>query len=188
VYNSDAITITPWIEEPNFIPFKDVIKREGKGVFVVDKTSFKPASSLQEMVTEDGVSGWVQLARKIRALGEDVTGRHGYSSIGVVMGATYPEEALIMQKEIPYAFKLKPGYGYQGAGPDDAVIGVNKDGFGIVVNNSRATNYAYLEKFSPEFACDPNQFAVAAARASKQGRDLLNDAVKRRIGSLPFTR
>jgi len=186
VYNSDAITIMPWIENPNFVPFRDVAKREGKGIFVVDKTSFKPASSLQEMITDDGVPAWVQLARKVRMLGESVKGHHGYSSIGVVMGATYPEEALIMQKEIPYAFKLKPGYGYQGAGPDDAVIGVNDDGFGIVVNNSRATNYAYLKKFSSEFVCESEKFANAAAKASKQGRDLLNDAVKRRIGMLPF--
>lgn len=186
VYNADAITITPWIEESNFIPFRDVANREGKGIFVVDKTSFEPASSLQEMIAEDGVPGWVHLARKVKALGKDVVGRHGYSSIGVVMGATYSEEALIMQKEIPWAFKLKPGYGYQGAGPDDAIIGVNDDGFGVVVNNSRATNYAYLKKFSPEFACEPEHFADAAAKASRQGRDLLNDAVKRRIGMLPF--
>ncbi|XLQ19988.1 MAG: orotidine-5'-phosphate decarboxylase [Candidatus Moraniibacteriota bacterium] len=186
VYNADALTITPWIGEPNFKPFKEVAAAEGKGIFVVDKTSFKPEAELQEIMTPEEVKAWIVLARQVRELGKDVKGRHGYSSIGVVMGATYPEDAVVMQSEIPYAFKLKPGFGYQGSGADDAVIGVNDDGFGIVVNNSRATNYAYLKKFSKEFACDPSNFANAAAKASQQGRDALNDAVKRRIGMVPF--
>jgi orotidine-5'-phosphate decarboxylase len=186
IYNADAITITPWIGSPNLIPFKEVAKKEGKGVFVVDKTSFKPEAQLQEIMTPEEIKAWVVLAGQVRELGEDVKGRYGYSSIGVVMGATYPEDAVVMQSVIPYAIKLKPGFGYQGSGADDAVIGVNDDGFGIIVNNSRATNYAYLEKFSPEFVCHSEKFAQAAARASRQGRDMLNDAVERRIGMLPF--
>ncbi len=186
VYNVDAITITPWIGEPNFKPFKEVSVQEGKGIFVVDKTSFKPEAELQELMTSEEVRAWIVLAKQVRELGRDAKGIYGYSSIGVVMGATYPEDAVIMKSVIPNAFKLVPGFGAQTGSADGAVTSINDDGFGIIVNNSRATNYAYLEKFSKEFACDPNKFAEAAASASRQSRDLLNDAVERRIGMLPF--
>ena len=189
VYDVDAITITPWIGEPNFKPFKEVAKREGKGIFVVDKTSFTPEAQLQELkLLEDGgyVCAWTVLARQIRDLGQDVVGENGYSSIGVVMGATYPRDAEVMRDEIPHAFKLVPGFGAQKGSADGAVTSINDDGFGIIVNNSRATNYAWLPKFSKEFACDPERFAEASAQASLQARNALNDAVERRIGHLPF--
>lgn len=185
-YNVDAITITPWIGEPNFKPFIDVANREGKGVFVVDKTSFKPKAELQEIMTPDGVRAWIMLARQVRELGEGVVGESGYSSIGVVMGATYPQDAEVMRQEIPHAFKLVPGFGAQKGSADGAVVSINDDGFGIVVNNSRATNYAWLPRFSEEFACEPLYYADAAGKASLQAREALNDAVKRKIGHLPF--
>ncbi len=186
IYNIDAITITPWIGEPNFEPFKDVATREGKGIFVVDKTSFSPEAELQQLMTSDDVRAWIVLAQQVRDLGADAKGSYGYSNIGVVMGATYPEDATIMRDVIPDAFKLVPGFGAQKGSALGAVASINPDGFGIVVNNSRATNYAYLPKFSNEFACEAQYFANAAAHASLQARDALNDAVKIRIGHLPF--
>jgi len=186
VYDVDALTITPWIEEPNFKPFFEVAKNEGRGIFVVDRTSFKPTSSLQEMKDECGEKGWIKLAKKIREMGEEIKGKNGYSSIGVVMGATYPEDAPIMKDILPWAFKLVPGFGVQGSGADDAVVCVNKDGFGIIPNNSRGTNYAWHPKFKSEFQCKPTSFALAAASASRQARDALNAAVLKRIGKLPW--
>lgn len=185
-YGVDAITITPWIEEPNFKPFLEVAKREGRGIFVVDRTSFKPTSSLQEMVDESGDKGWVGLAKKVGEMGEESKGENGYSSIGVVMGATYPEDAPKMKEILPMAFKLIPGFGAQGGEADEAVVCVNNDGFGIIPNNSRGTNYAWHPRFKSEFQCDPRSYALAAANASRQARDALNEAVKRRIGKLPW--
>jgi orotidine-5'-phosphate decarboxylase len=185
-YGVDAITITPWIEEPNFKPFLEVAIREGRGIFVVDRTSFKPTSSLQEMLDENGDKGWVRLAKRVKEMGESAKGENGYSSIGVVMGATYPEDAPIMKEVLPYAFKLIPGFGVQKGTADDAVVCVNDDGFGIIPNNSRGTNYAWHPKFKSEFQCNPSSFALAAANASKQARDALNAAVLKRIGKLPW--
>jgi orotidine-5'-phosphate decarboxylase len=185
-YGADALTITPWIEEPNFKPFFEVAKAEGRGIFVVDRTSFKPTSSLQEMIGEDGDKGWVRLAKKIQVLGEEIKGENGYSSIGVVLGATYPEDAALMKEILPKAFKLKPGFGVQGGGPDDAIEGINYDGLGIIPNNSRGTNYAYHPAFKSEFQCDPRSYALAAAKACKQASDALNAAVISKIGTLPW--
>jgi len=185
-FDVDAITVTAWIEQPNLQAFKKVAQKRGKGIFVVDKTSFKPPSSLQEMEDEEGVKGWVKLAQIVSELGVNVFGSYGYSSFGVVMGATYPAEAEIMKQAIPLAFKLVPGFGYQGGGADDAVVAVNDDGLGIIVNNSRATNYAWHPKIGKDFACNPTGFANAAAKAAKQGRDNLNEAVLKKIGKLPW--
>jgi len=186
-YGVDAVTITPWIEEPNFKPFFEVAIKEGRGLFVVDRTSFKPTSSLQEMKDENGDTGWMKLARKIKEMGEEAKGDNGYSSFGVVMGATYPEDATKMKEILPMAFKLIPGFGAgQGGKPDEAVVCVNEDGFGIIPNNSRGTNYAWHPRFKSEFQCDPRSYALAAAKASEQARDALNDAVRRRVGKLPW--
>lgn len=185
-YGADALTITPWIEEPNFRSFFEVAKDQGRGIFVVTRTSFKPTSSLQEMKDEDGDKGWVKLAKKIGELGQEVKGDNGYSSIGVVMGATYPEDAVIMKEILPRVFKLIPGFGVQGGAADDAVVCINDDGFGIIPNNSRGTNYAWHPKFKSEFQCQPTSFALAAAKASEQARDALNAAVHKKIGKFPW--
>ena len=85
------------------------------------------------------------------------------------------------------AFKLVPGFGFgQGGKPDDAVLCVNDDGFGILPNNSRGTNYAWHPDFKSEFKCDPRSYLQAASKASQQARDALNDAVYRKIGKLPW--
>lgn len=193
-YDVSAITVTPWIDSPNFDSFINVSRAKGKGIFIVTKTSFKPASDLQEAMVIDKdedekeirIKAWVKLARKVKKLGESVIGESGYSSIGAVMGATYPEEAEIMKKEIPLCFKLIPGFGYQGAGPDDAVVSINNDGFGGIINNSRATNYAWHPKFKTGYECVGTSFAIAAANAAKAGRDALNAAVRRKISMVPW--
>ncbi|MFA4817893.1 MAG: orotidine-5'-phosphate decarboxylase [Parcubacteria group bacterium] len=193
-YDVSAITVTPWIDSPNFDSFISVSKAKGKGFFVVTKTSFKPASDLQETLVvdrdEEGkevhIKAWIKLARKVKKLGEDLIGEKGYSSAGVVMGATYPEEAKVMKEEIPMCFKLIPGFGYQGGGPDDAVVSINDDGFGGIINNSRATNYAWHPKFKTGYECVGTSFAIAAAKAAKAGRDTLNEAVRRSIGMMPW--
>jgi orotidine-5'-phosphate decarboxylase len=120
-------------------------------------------------------------------MGEKLKGKNGYSSLGAVMGATYPEEAEQMKEILPKAFKLVPGYGAgQGGQADAAVICVNPDGFGAVINNSRGTNYAYHPKFKTDFQCSSIFFASAASKAAKQGRDELNIAVLKKNRRLPW--
>ncbi|MFH0951901.1 MAG: orotidine-5'-phosphate decarboxylase [Patescibacteria group bacterium] len=182
----DAMTVTNWIDGPMLDPFVKVVKDNDKGIFVVVKTSFKPESRYQEMMDANGVKSWVKMANAIAELGKDVIGERGYSSIGVVMGATYPDEAEMMRNLVPMAFKLVPGFGFQGAGPNDAVVSINSDGLGIIVNNSRGTNYAWHPKFKSEFQCDPRYYANAAARESEKARKALNDAVKKKNGFLPW--
>jgi orotidine-5'-phosphate decarboxylase len=128
----------------------------------------------------------MELAEFAKEMGEDIKGDSGYSSIGVVMGATYPQEAEVMKKIYPDCFKLVPGFKAQGGTADEAVVSVNEDGFGFVANSSRGTNYAYHEVSKSNHQCDPRFFAKAIADETREERDALNTSVKKRIGKLPW--
>jgi len=188
IMEMDAITVTSWIDTPNFEPFLEACKENGKGIFVVDKTSFKPASRLQEFVVEGsgGKKAWMVLAEFAKEMGKDIKGERGYSSVGVVMGATFPEEAAVMKDIYPDCIKLVPGFKAQGGTADAAVVSVNKDGFGLVANSSRGTNYAYHAVSKSSYQCDPRFFAKAVAEETKEERDALNASVKKLNGRLPW--
>lgn len=186
VYDVDAITITPWTGEANIIPFANVALREGKGVFVVDKTSFKQPSFLQEEVGSFGNRAWINLGVQVEMLGQKLIGKNGYSSLGIVMGATNPKDVELVRDIFPNLIKLVPGFGAQGTGPNQAVACISNDGLGIIVNSSRAINYAWHPKFKTGLECAPENFQSAVRRASEVAKDVLNEAVVRRIGRLPW--
>jgi len=79
----------------------------------------------------------MHLADLVGELGRRRLGSCGLSSVGAVVGATRPHEAVELRRRMPDAMFLVPGYGAQGAGAADAVAGRRPDGRGIVVNSSR---------------------------------------------------
>lgn len=175
-FDVDALTIHAWIGESCVNPFIKVAEKHGKGIFVVTKTSFKPNSVIEQLRDKLGLKVWQRLAMFVDEWGQGTEGKYGYRNFGVVMGATYPEDAVEMRKILPNAWFLVPGYGAQGGGADGAVVGVNADGFGCVVNSSRGIIYAYRKD---KFYCQPEKFAQAAGQAAKFARDDLNAALKR---------
>jgi orotidine-5'-phosphate decarboxylase len=209
--NSDAITITPWIDDPNFSPFVEAAKQYGTGAFVVTKTSFNPPSRLQDILVNinndlpglkdvgkellevvkkfnlNGIKAWMVLAKIAVALGELAgKGTYGYAPIGVVMGATFPQEAEIMKAIVPHGIKLVPGFKAQSGTADDAVVSVNDDGFGFIANSSRGTNYAYHPVSKSRFQDDSRFFATAASLEAQEEQVALNASVLHRIGKLPW--
>ncbi len=70
----------------------------------------------------------------------------GYSLVGAVVGATYPEEGMRLRKIMPNAYILVPGYGAQGGKGADLVHFFNKDGLGAIVNSSRGIIAAYRQE------------------------------------------
>jgi len=82
------------------------------------------------------VSGW----------GGESVGASGLSSVGAVVGATYPEHARRARELMPAATILAPGYGAQGASAADAVASARPDGTGSIVSASRSLMYAYRKK------------------------------------------
>lgn len=140
---ADMLTVTPYLGRDSMQPFLDRAKREGKGLFVLVRTSNPGAGEIMEAVNAAGerVCDW--LADYVREAGRDCVGRHGYASIGAVVGATWPEEAARLRQRMPGCFFLVPGYGAQGGGVEDVIPCFNADGLGALVSSSRGVLYSY---------------------------------------------
>ena len=132
------------------------------------------------------VRNYIQMARLIKKWGENPKfvgegnsyGKFGYSDIGGVVGATFPEQMQLVRKEIPRNFILIPGYGSQGGSAKDIVNGVNNDGFGAIVNASRSINFAYQKSpYKDEF--DETEFGAAAGKAAKDMQEAINQELEK---------
>lgn len=178
----DCMTVTPYIGEDCVGRFVKRVKQFGTGIFVVTKTSFKPNSAVEQLLVYHphasdapencNTLAWQEVARMVGQWGEGTEGACGLRNVGVVMGATYPQDALTMRDILPNAIFLKPGYGGQGASAQDSVIGIRDDGLGIVVNNSRNLTYAW-QNAKGKYQCASEQFAEAARKQAQDDRDAL---------------
>ncbi len=113
------------------------------------------------------------MAGRVNGWGSDFIGQCGLSSVGAVIGATYPEQAAQARTLMPAAIVLAPGFGAQGASASDAVAAARADGLGVIVNASRGLMYA--------FASSSGLTPPAAARqAAEAMREELNRALKPR--------
>ena len=164
----DAVTANPYLGTDSIAPFLMHI-RAGRGVFVIVKTSNPSSGEIQDLATAGGPL-WEAVARRVHGWGGDFVGKSGLSSVGAVVGATYPEHARRARELMPEEFILAPGYGAQGAGAMDAVAAARSDGRGVIVNSSRGVMYAYLKSsgVAP---------AEAAAKAAEEMRVALNGAL-----------
>ena len=113
----------------------------------------------------------------IEEWGKDVIGTHGYSEVGAVVGATYPEEGKAIREVIPKAYILVPGYGAQGGKGKDLVHFFDKDGLGAIVNSSRGIIAAYKQEKYASYG--EKNFAVAARAAVVDMLDDINGALGR---------
>lgn len=178
----DALTIHGYIGFDCVDKFVTEIKKHGTGAFVVDKTSFKPNSAIEQLTTERNLKVWEEMAHYVNLWGEGTEGQNGYRNLGVVMGATKPEDVPRMREILLNGIFLGPGYGGQGATADDCALLFNKDGFGAVINDSRRIGGAWQKG---NYMCDPREYVGASVRTAMFARDDLNAALKR-AGKYPF--
>ena len=89
-------------------------------MFILVHTSNIGSIDIQELQTDKGVKCYEHLANILKPIIEKNNGKSGLSSIGIVSGATYKEQALSLRKILPSAPFLIPGYGVQGASASDA--------------------------------------------------------------------
>jgi len=139
---TDAITVNAYLGEDGVKPFLKYTESHGKGMFILVKTSNPSSGQLQDRKIDD-VPVYVQMARLVKSWGDAFVDESGYTPVGAVVGATYPEELETLRKELPNAYFLIPGYGAQGGGGQDVVGGFNSDGLGALVNSSRGIIFAY---------------------------------------------
>ena len=139
---ADAITIVPYLGKDCLEPFFEEAIEWKKGVFVCVKTSNPGASIVQEQKIGDRYLYEI-IANLIKPASDKSIGKSGYSGIGAVVGATYPEAAYRLRKQLPQSLFLVPGVGAQGGGNEGIKSCFNDDGLGAIVSSSRAIMYPH---------------------------------------------
>lgn len=142
-FDEDFATVNPYLGTDGIKPFVDVCKKENKGIFVLVKTSNPSSGEFQDRLV-DGRPLYEYVGEQVAKWGEDCMG-NGYSYVGAVVGATYPEQGEILRKIMPKTLILVPGYGAQGGQGKDLVHYFNEDGLGAIVNSSRGIICAYKQ-------------------------------------------
>lgn len=138
----DSITLNPYLGDDCIKEFIQDVKDYDKGMFILVKTSNPTSGQLQDLITE-GRSIYEVVAEMVNNWSKDLIGEQGYSSIGAVVGANYPEQAKRLRNLMPSSYFLVPGYGAQGGTAKDVINSFNNDGLGAIVNSSRGILYAY---------------------------------------------
>ena len=168
-FDEDFVTVNPYLGSDGVQPFIDVCREEQKGIFVLVKTSNPSSGEFQDRMVSTGDITFSEQAlyelvgMKVEEWGGQLMGRKGYSSVGAVVGATYPEQGKVLRKVMPHAFILVPGYGAQGASGKDLIHFFDENRLGAIVNSSRGIIAAYQnEKYS---AFGAENFADASRQA-----------------------
>lgn len=161
-FNEDFATVNPYLGSDGVKPFIEVCQEEGKGLFILVKTSNPSSGEFQDRLI-DGRPLYELVGEKVAEWGEEHMGDN-YSYIGAVVGATYPEMGKALRRIMPKTFILVPGYGAQGGTGKDLVHFFNSDGLGAIVNSSRGIIAAYKQEkyaaFGPEHFADASRAAV----------------------------
>ncbi|MBD5470490.1 MAG: orotidine-5'-phosphate decarboxylase [Lachnospiraceae bacterium] len=161
-FNEDFVTVNPYLGTDGVQPFIDVCKEEKKGLFILVKTSNPSSGEFQDRLI-DNRPLYEHVGEKVAAWGEQLMGTNGYSYVGAVVGATYPEQGKILRKIMPQSFILVPGYGAQGASGKDLVHFFDDNRLGAIVNSSRGIIAAYQNEKYGSFGAE--NFADASRQA-----------------------
>ena len=158
-YKFDAATVSPYLGFDSLEPF---IQYHDKGIFILCRTSNPGAVDFQSLIAE--VDNKKLPLFEIVALKAQQWNTHG--NLGLVVGATYPDELRTIRQSHPDMPLLIPGIGAQGGDLATTVrYGVDAQGERAIINSSRQILYASREK----------DFAVAARRAALAMRDQINE-------------
>ncbi len=161
-FDEDFVTVNPYLGSDGVNPFIDVCKQEGKGIFVLVKTSNPSSGEFQDKPV-DGRPLYELVGEQVAKWGESHMGE-SYSYVGAVVGATYPEMGKILRKIMPKTYILVPGYGAQGGKAADLAPYFNEDGLGAIVNSSRGIIAAYKQEkykeYGEEHYADASRAAV----------------------------
>lgn len=163
-YGAHAVTVNPWLGTDSLEPF---FARRDRGTFVLCRTSNPGSNELQTMRVgspspqTDATTLYEVVARRAA---DDWAKR---ASVGLVVGATQPDELRRVREIVGDVPLLVPGVGAQGGDAGMVVRnGATSDGTGVIVNSSRAIIYASAG----------DDYATAARTATTTLRDALNAA------------
>ena len=152
----DGVTAQPFLGRDSLAPLTEYSDR---AVFILAKTS-NPGSGFLQDAYIDGVT----VTEKVASAAVEW---NQHNNLGIVVGATYPEQLNRARRLVGDMPILVPGVGAQAGDLEAAVAaGVDSSGYGLLVNASRSISYA----------SDGRDFVEAAHRAAKELRDQIDDA------------
>ena len=174
-FGGDALTVNGYLGSDGITPLTEVCRAEDKGIFVLVKTSNQSSDELQNQLFEGGEPLYETMGQYCEEWGGDLPGKHGYSGVGAVVGATWPEQLGELRAMLTHTFFLVPGYGAQGGGAKDVAPAFDKDGLGAVVNASRSILCAWQKQNAA-----PEDYAKVAA----QEAETMRDAILKEVGRI----
>jgi len=122
----DAITVAPYMGRDSALPF---LSREGKGIFVLARTSNPSAGEFQDLLIGDEPL-YLKVAKQAASWN---------SRVGLVVAGNDTQALGLLRENLPETWFLSPGIGAQGGNMDLAIAqGMRADGLGILPNVSRA--------------------------------------------------
>lgn len=176
-FGEDFVTVNPYLGSDGVKPFMKVCVQEKKGIFVLVKTSNPSSGEFQDRLI-DGKPLYELMGEKVAEWSaECMPESGGYSYVGAVVGATYPEQGRLLRKVMPKSFILVPGYGAQGGKGADLVHYFNDDGLGAIVSSSRGIIAAYQQEQYAHFG--ERGYADAARAAVLAMREDISAALSR---------
>jgi len=168
-FPADALTVNAYLGSDGIIPTTDICEGLDKDIFVLVKTSNPSSGEFQDKDLRLGhIPVYKHVALMCKKWGQDLLGHYNYSSIGIVVGATYPEQLKQLRDMLPNTFFLVPGYGAQGGSIEDIRYAFSSSGLGAIINSSRAIMCAY--KKYPDLSFDEACFK----EVSKMKKDILS--------------
>lgn len=162
-WGSDSLTVSPYLGRDSLEPFAEMCDQREAGIFVLVKTS-NPGGGLFQDRQTDGQTLYQSVASLVQELNESRLGECGFGPVGAVVGATYPEQLAELRQAMPTSWILIPGFGAQGGAAEDVLIGLDENGLGAIVNNSRNLIFAHArDEYRDRFSDHQWQDAVAEA-------------------------
>jgi orotidine-5'-phosphate decarboxylase len=158
---ADAVTVNTYLGRDSLEPFVTACRRGGGGLFCLVKTSNAGGADVQDLMLSDGHPLWHHVALMVAELGEDLVGECGLSSVGAVVGATFPRAVGEARRLLPQAILLLPGIGAQGATPADVARAFTSGPASALVTVSRSVAYAFRSSAGEEWR------TAAAAEAAR---------------------
>lgn len=158
-FGFDAITVNPYLGEDAVAPY---LSYDGKGVIVLCKTSNPGSGDLQDLMLAEGQPLYLSVADRCDRWNDRYP-----ASVGLVVGATYPEQLAQVRQRCPEQLVLLPGIGAQGGDLEASIrAGETASGSGLLCSASRAIMYAGKDR----------DFGAAASGAAREIRDQINAA------------
>jgi orotidine-5'-phosphate decarboxylase len=161
-YKADALTVNPYMGLDSMEPY---MAYPNKGIIILCRTSNRGGSDLQSLNVQAAGQPLQPLYETVAKLASSTWNRTG--QIGLVVGATFPEELRRVRKIVGNMPLLVPGIGAQGGDVEATVAnGCDENLNGMMISSSRAILYA----------ANGSQWKVAAGQVALQTRDAINSA------------